>query len=86
MREVNEYVTQMDEAQLPAYLALASELRQAGISPLAADIDWSLCEPALHQMFQGIVAEGALMTDKLAEIIAHKRTEVEKIIAKMDDA
>ena len=37
---------------------------EAGISPLAADIDWSLCEPALHQMFQGIVAEGALMTDK----------------------
>ena len=29
---VQALVTQMDEAQLPAYLALASELRQAGIN------------------------------------------------------
>jgi len=29
---VQALVTQMDEAQLPAYLALATELRQAGIN------------------------------------------------------
>lgn len=38
---------------------------EAGISPLAADIDWSLCEPALKQEFDQMVASpDLLMTDK----------------------
>lgn len=36
---------------------------EAGISPLAADLDWSLCEPELRQMFLELAPE-APMTDK----------------------
>lgn len=36
---------------------------EAGISPLAADIDWSLCEPGLRKLFSEISA-GALLSDK----------------------
>ncbi|MDD5542148.1 MAG: dTDP-4-dehydrorhamnose 3,5-epimerase family protein [Acidobacteriia bacterium] len=36
---------------------------EAGISPLASDIDWSICEPALKKQFEG-VARDSLMTDK----------------------
>ncbi len=38
---------------------------EAGISPLAGDIDWSLCDPALKSMFDAFVASpNLLMTDK----------------------
>jgi dTDP-4-dehydrorhamnose 3,5-epimerase len=36
---------------------------EAGISPLAADIDWSLCEPHLKRLFDGI-APTSLITPK----------------------
>jgi dTDP-4-dehydrorhamnose 3,5-epimerase len=36
---------------------------EAGISPLAADIDWSLCEPRLKQLFDRIAGD-ALITPK----------------------
>jgi len=37
---------------------------EAGISPLAADIDWSLCEPALKDLFTKVVSQDLLITDK----------------------
>jgi dTDP-4-dehydrorhamnose 3,5-epimerase len=37
---------------------------EAGISPIAPDIDWSLCEPALYDRFNTVVAGEPLMTDK----------------------
>lgn len=37
---------------------------EAGISPLACDIDWSLCDPALKSAFDQMVANTPLMTDK----------------------
>lgn len=38
---------------------------EAGVSPLAADLDWSLCDPALKQEFDTIISSSALlMTDK----------------------
>lgn len=37
---------------------------EASISPLAPDIDWSLCAPELHRDFQAVVAAGPLITDK----------------------
>ena len=37
---------------------------EAGISPLAADIDWSACDPELKKCFDAIVADGPLMTEK----------------------
>jgi len=37
---------------------------EAGISPLADDIDWSLCDPNLKQLFDNIVRSGALISDK----------------------
>jgi dTDP-4-dehydrorhamnose 3,5-epimerase len=37
---------------------------EAGISPLAADIDWSLCDPALKSEFDRVVAAGAILSDK----------------------
>jgi dTDP-4-dehydrorhamnose 3,5-epimerase len=37
---------------------------EAGISPLAGDIDWTLCEPNLKQLFDNIVRSGALISDK----------------------
>ena len=36
---------------------------EAGISPLAKDIDWSLCDPSLKKMFDD-TAKASLMTDK----------------------
>jgi len=36
---------------------------EAGISPLAKDIDWSLCDPALKTIFDD-AANGPLITDK----------------------
>ncbi len=37
---------------------------EAGVSPIADDLDWSLCEPALADQFQTIVRSTTLMTDK----------------------
>jgi dTDP-4-dehydrorhamnose 3,5-epimerase len=37
---------------------------EAGISPVAGDLDWSLCEPDLRDLFQSIAGSTALMTDK----------------------
>lgn len=37
---------------------------EAGISPVADDLDWSLCEPALAKTFQDIASATTLMTDK----------------------
>jgi dTDP-4-dehydrorhamnose 3,5-epimerase len=37
---------------------------EAGISPFAADLDWSLCEPALKRAFDGIASSTTLVTDK----------------------
>ncbi|MFZ5833542.1 MAG: dTDP-4-dehydrorhamnose 3,5-epimerase family protein [Planctomycetota bacterium] len=37
---------------------------EGGISPLAEDLDWSLCEPHLKQLFDAIVAGGALLSEK----------------------
>lgn len=37
---------------------------EAGISPLATDIDWSLCDPALKRAFDEIAAEEAIMSVK----------------------
>ena len=37
---------------------------EAGISPLAEDIDWSLCDPRLRQTFYSIAASTRLMTEK----------------------
>jgi dTDP-4-dehydrorhamnose 3,5-epimerase len=37
---------------------------EAGISPLAEDIDWSLCDSDLRETFQEIAPSTPLMTDK----------------------
>jgi dTDP-4-dehydrorhamnose 3,5-epimerase len=37
---------------------------EAGISPLAADIDWSLCDPSLKTVFDASAANRELMTTK----------------------
>jgi dTDP-4-dehydrorhamnose 3,5-epimerase len=37
---------------------------EAGISPYAPDIDWSLCDPILKKAFDSIASSTALVTDK----------------------
>ena len=37
---------------------------EAGISPLAEDIDWSLCDPALKRLFDEVAGATDLITDK----------------------
>lgn len=37
---------------------------EAGISPLAPDLDWSLCDPTLRGHFERIASTTELMTDK----------------------
>ncbi len=37
---------------------------EAGISPLAEDIDWSLCDPRLAEEFKEIASSTELITDK----------------------
>ena len=37
---------------------------EAGISPLAEDIDWSLCDQSLRETFHEIASSTSLMTDK----------------------
>jgi len=37
---------------------------EAGISPLAKDIDWSICDPKLKDLFDSIAPSTKLITDK----------------------
>jgi dTDP-4-dehydrorhamnose 3,5-epimerase len=37
---------------------------EAGISPFAGDIAWDLCHPGLKEVFDGIVSNASLVTDK----------------------
>ena len=37
---------------------------EAGISPLAHDLDWSICEPALKRVFDAIAPITAFITEK----------------------
>jgi dTDP-4-dehydrorhamnose 3,5-epimerase len=37
---------------------------EAGLSPLAADFDWSLCDPALKARFDALAADRPIMSDK----------------------
>ncbi|HEV58729.1 MAG TPA: dTDP-4-keto-6-deoxy-D-glucose epimerase [Phycisphaerales bacterium] len=37
---------------------------EAGISPLAEDIDWSLCDPALRRLFDEVTSGEIRMSDK----------------------
>lgn len=37
---------------------------EAGISPLATDIDWSLCSKSLYQKIQSCLSESKLITEK----------------------
>jgi dTDP-4-dehydrorhamnose 3,5-epimerase len=37
---------------------------EAGISPLASDLDWSLCDQGLKDEFDKLLQRGPLMTDK----------------------
>lgn len=37
---------------------------EAGISPVASDIDWSLCEPGSKELFGSIASKTTLITDK----------------------
>jgi dTDP-4-dehydrorhamnose 3,5-epimerase len=37
---------------------------EAGISPLARDIDWTLCDPVLKKEFDVIIGSDPLLTDK----------------------
>jgi dTDP-4-dehydrorhamnose 3,5-epimerase len=37
---------------------------EAGVSPLAPDLDWSLCDPALRDEVRAVFAGDPLMTDK----------------------
>jgi len=37
---------------------------EAGVSPLAEDIDWSLCDPELRERFQSLAAGEIQITDK----------------------
>jgi dTDP-4-dehydrorhamnose 3,5-epimerase len=37
---------------------------EAGMSPFALDLDWSLCDPKLKELFDGVAASTPLVTDK----------------------
>jgi dTDP-4-dehydrorhamnose 3,5-epimerase len=37
---------------------------ETGVSPLAKDVDWSLCEPGLRETFGHVISGHFLMTDK----------------------
>jgi dTDP-4-dehydrorhamnose 3,5-epimerase len=41
-----------------------SPTTEAGISPLAPDIDWSLCDPELRAIFEDVAYKTRLMTEK----------------------
>jgi dTDP-4-dehydrorhamnose 3,5-epimerase len=54
---------------------------EAGISPLAPDLDWSLCDPVVRDQFMQVAESTTLMTDKdrhafsLAGWVADERSE-----------
>ena len=54
---------------------------EAGISPVAGDLDWSLCDPQLRDQFQSIAQNSPLMTAKdrdglsMAQWTADSRSE-----------
>ncbi|MDP6052105.1 MAG: dTDP-4-dehydrorhamnose 3,5-epimerase family protein [Candidatus Latescibacteria bacterium] len=54
---------------------------EAGISPLASDIDWSMCDPTLKADFDNLVSDSPLMSDKdrdaitLNDWLADERSE-----------
>jgi len=37
---------------------------EAGISPLSNDIDWSMCDNKMKQLFDSVVSSNLIMTDK----------------------
>jgi dTDP-4-dehydrorhamnose 3,5-epimerase len=37
---------------------------EAGISPLAPDLDWSLCAPGLMREFEALISSGAVLSEK----------------------
>jgi dTDP-4-dehydrorhamnose 3,5-epimerase-like enzyme len=37
---------------------------EAAVSPLAEDVDWSLCAPSLREEFRACVDEGAIISEK----------------------
>jgi dTDP-4-dehydrorhamnose 3,5-epimerase len=37
---------------------------EAAVSPVAEDIDWSVCDPSLKREFDQVLAGGALLSDK----------------------
>lgn len=37
---------------------------EAGLSPLAQDLDWSVCDPALKRRFEEVLSREPIMTDK----------------------
>jgi dTDP-4-dehydrorhamnose 3,5-epimerase len=37
---------------------------ESGISPLATDINWSLCDPKLKEKFYSLINSGAIISDK----------------------
>jgi dTDP-4-dehydrorhamnose 3,5-epimerase len=41
-----------------------SPTTEAGISPFAPDIDWSMCDPHLKRTFDEVAASTTLVTDK----------------------
>lgn len=41
------------------------------ISPLSADLDWSLCDRALREEFERLVASGPILTDKDRDGMTH---------------
>ena len=54
---------------------------EGGISPLAADIDWSMCDPTLKADFDNLLSDSPLMSDKdrdaitLNDWLADERSE-----------
>lgn len=48
---------------------------ETGISPMAEDIDWSWCDPALKQKFNSIASKTGLITEKDKNSFSLKRWE-----------
>ncbi|MDR1036037.1 MAG: dTDP-4-dehydrorhamnose 3,5-epimerase family protein [Deltaproteobacteria bacterium] len=41
-----------------------SPATEAGISPLAPDLDWSLCDPRARKVFEDLLSDGATLSEK----------------------
>ncbi|MDR1315191.1 MAG: dTDP-4-dehydrorhamnose 3,5-epimerase family protein [Deltaproteobacteria bacterium] len=37
---------------------------EAGISPVSPDLDWTLCDPGLKGVYEGVLSEGAALSEK----------------------